>query len=176
MDAIAEAAGVTKPVVYECYPSKPELFRALLEREEERMLAAVAEAMPTACDPSDLEGLLEAGFRALFAAASEAPDSWRVIFDSGGRSEPAVATRIERSRAVIVDQLGAVIDAIMTAHGAPDVERVAPVYAELLTSMAEAGVRLLLRSDGVWTPEDLSRLLAGVAVRGALGGGPAAAT
>src|SRR5262249_51657456 len=42
MEAIAEAAGVTKPVVYECYPSKAELFRALLEREEGRLLEAVA--------------------------------------------------------------------------------------------------------------------------------------
>jgi AcrR family transcriptional regulator len=176
MDAIAEAAGVTKPVVYECYPSKPELFRALLEREEERMLAAVAEAMPAANGPSDIEGLLEGGFRGLLGAAGEAPDSWRVIFDSAGRSEPVVAARIERSRAVIVEQLGAVIDALLTARGVPDVERVAPVYAELLTSMAEAGVRLLLRSEGAWTPEGLSRLLAGAAARGALGGEPAAAT
>ena len=42
MEAIAEAAGVTKPVVYECYPSKAELFRALLERAELEIVAAGA--------------------------------------------------------------------------------------------------------------------------------------
>ena len=30
MEAIARATGVTKPVVYACYPSKEELFKALL--------------------------------------------------------------------------------------------------------------------------------------------------
>src|SRR3954447_6330579 len=47
MDAIAEAAGLSKPVVYECYPSKEKLFRALLEREEQRLGEAVAAPLPS---------------------------------------------------------------------------------------------------------------------------------
>src|SRR5271167_325410 len=39
MDAIADAAGVTKPVIYACFASKAELFGALLDREEQRMFA-----------------------------------------------------------------------------------------------------------------------------------------
>jgi AcrR family transcriptional regulator len=38
MQAVADQAGVTKPVVYACYSSKDALFRALLEREENRIL------------------------------------------------------------------------------------------------------------------------------------------
>ena len=38
MQAVADEAGVTKPVVYACFASKDELFRALLRREEERIL------------------------------------------------------------------------------------------------------------------------------------------
>ena len=38
MDAVARAAGVTKPVVYDCFPSKEDLFTALLQREETRDL------------------------------------------------------------------------------------------------------------------------------------------
>src|SRR5436309_1537304 len=45
MDAIAEAAGVTKPVVYACYASKDELFRALFRREEERILTEIGSAI-----------------------------------------------------------------------------------------------------------------------------------
>lgn len=37
MEAVARAAGVTKPVVYDCFASKADLFGALLEREEQRM-------------------------------------------------------------------------------------------------------------------------------------------
>ncbi len=38
MDSIAAAAGVSKPVVYDCFASKDELFTAMLDREEERIL------------------------------------------------------------------------------------------------------------------------------------------
>jgi AcrR family transcriptional regulator len=65
MEAIGEAAGVTKPVVYECYPSKDELFGALLEREERRLLEAVAAALPRNADADDLEALATGAFRAL---------------------------------------------------------------------------------------------------------------
>ena len=44
MEAIARAAGVTKPVVYACFPGKDELFRALLAREEERILGEIQAA------------------------------------------------------------------------------------------------------------------------------------
>ena len=41
MDAVARAAGVTKPVVYDCFPSKEDLFTALLQREETRVLEQI---------------------------------------------------------------------------------------------------------------------------------------
>src|ERR671919_2581142 len=75
MDAIAQAAGVTKPVVYACYPSKEELFAALLDREEERTLRQIASVLPEAPDPGDPEGMLADGFTAFFRAVSESPDT-----------------------------------------------------------------------------------------------------
>src|SRR5213595_1635310 len=58
MEAIAEAAQVSKPVVYECFPSKEKLFRALLEREERNLTEGVAAALPTEPSFEDLEALL----------------------------------------------------------------------------------------------------------------------
>src|SRR4051812_19764167 len=82
MDAVAKAAGVTKPVVYECYSSKEELFGALLEREEKRLLGEIRSALPETVRVDGLEELLERAFTALFSGAASAPDSWRVIFAS----------------------------------------------------------------------------------------------
>src|SRR3954464_11292462 len=45
MQAVADEAGVTKPVVYACFSSKDELFRALLRREEERILGEIQSAL-----------------------------------------------------------------------------------------------------------------------------------
>src|ERR1700738_4455912 len=50
MEAVARAAGVTKPVVYACFASKEELFATLLVREEQRMLSQIAAALPTRAD------------------------------------------------------------------------------------------------------------------------------
>src|SRR6266436_2861630 len=55
MEAIAAAAGVTKPVVYNCFSSKEELFEALLRREEERVLAAIQASLPVDADVDDPE-------------------------------------------------------------------------------------------------------------------------
>src|ERR671919_2046348 len=58
MDSIAAAAGVSKPVVYDCFASKDELFTAMLDREEERILVETGEALATTGTPDDPEGTL----------------------------------------------------------------------------------------------------------------------
>ncbi len=165
MDAIAAAAGVSKPVVYACYESKDELFRALLEREEKRLLDGIAAALPRELTPEEPESLLENGLRALFEAAADSPDSWRVVFDSERVAEPAVARRVRRARNELTDQLTGFMAPVLEAGGVEGSKRLAPVFAELLTAVAEAGVRVLLRSDE-WEPAELATVLARATVRG----------
>lgn len=166
MEAIAAAAGVTKPVVYECFPGKEPLFRALLEREEQRLLDAVAAAMPRAPRLDDVEELLRGGLAALLSAAAAAPDSWRVIFESAHAGEPAVAERVRRGRQGVTERLRDLIEPYLAATGTQQPGRKAPVLAEVVTSLGEGAVRVLLRGDGHWTPSELADLVARVAVRG----------
>ncbi|UJA21266.1 TetR/AcrR family transcriptional regulator [Thermoleophilia bacterium SCSIO 60948] len=168
MGAIAEASGVTKPVVYECFASKNELFSTLLEREERRIVTAVSEAMPR-IDPAtgDIEDVLRRGFTALLSGAREAPDSWRIVFDPKGGSDPLVEGRRRAVRAAATERLELEIRAVVDARNETShPERLAAVLAEALISIAESGVRTLLASDGDWTPEELARLLARVSARG----------
>jgi len=165
MDAIAGAAGVTKPVVYECYASKEELFRALLEREERRLLEAVAAALPREASVEDVETLLVNGLTALLTAAAEAPDSWRVVFDAE-HGEPAIARRVRRSRAAIVAQLVGLVQPVLAGAGVQEAGRKAPVLAEVLASVGEASVRTLLASDGDWKPRELGELIGRLAFHG----------
>lgn len=165
MDAIAEAAGVTKPVVYECYPSKQELFKALLKREETRLLDAVRAALPETVRVDGVEELLENGFVALLSAAASAPNSWRVVFGSERGSEPAVARRFRRGRETIVAQVQVLVEPVLAAAGIKEAKRRAPLYAELIASIGEGGVRILLEPKSDWTPEELGTLLAGLAAR-----------
>jgi AcrR family transcriptional regulator len=165
MDAIAEAAGVSKPVVYDCYESKEDLFRALLEREERRLLESVAATMPSDLSADDPEEMLCEAWTALFEAAASAPDSWRVVVDSERVADPAVARRVRRSRESTAAQLSQFLTPLLAERGIADAERLGPVYAETLSAIAEAGVRVLLRSEN-WEPAELARVLARSAIRG----------
>jgi AcrR family transcriptional regulator len=165
MDAIAEAAGVTKPVVYECYPSKQELFGALLEREEQRLLGSVTAALPQQVRVDGVQDLLVNAFTALLQAAADAPNSWRVVFGSDQGSEPVVAKRFRRGREAVLAQMELLVRPVLTEAGVKDPSRRAPLYAELLASMGEGGVRVLLDPKSDWTPEELGKLLAGLAAR-----------
>ena len=166
MEGIAEAAGVTKPVVYKCFPSKEELFRALLEREERKLLTEVGAAMPASLDPTDLEAVLAAGFGALLAAAAAEPDSWRVVFVSEHGSEPAVARRVNRARGAVVERLTEMAEPMLAGMGVAQATRKAPVLSEVIASIAESGVRLLLADGGEWAPDELAQLLSRVVARG----------
>lgn len=166
MEGIAAAAGVTKPVVYRCYANKQALFRALLEREEERLLQSVTAALPTELDPTDLEAVFIAGFTALFVAARSEPDSWRIVFVSEHGSEPAIARRVRRARASVVERLTEMAEPMLTGMGVKEAARKAPVLSELVASIAEGGVRLLLSDGKDWTPEELGTYLGTVVARG----------
>ena len=167
MEAIAEAAGVTKPVVYECYPSKAELFRALLEREERRLLEAVATAVPHDAATDDIEDLASGAFTALLRAAAEAPDSWRVVFASEHGADPVIRRHFRRGRRTVVDRLTRLAADVLRTRGIDVGDRLAGAVAELLTSLGEGGVRLLLDSEAGWGPDELGRLL-GALTAGAL--------
>src|SRR5918995_7044291 len=74
MDSIAAAAGVSKPVVYDCFASKDELFTAMLDREEERVLRETEAALSTPGGATDPEGALIRGFEAFLTAVVDSPD------------------------------------------------------------------------------------------------------
>src|SRR5688572_14121513 len=119
MDAIAEAAGVTKPVLYACYPSKGELFRALMEREEQRMLAHIAAVIPERPNREDPEGGLRTGFAAFLTAVAAQPDSWRLILLAERGSNREIRRRVARGRKLQVAALRKLVVAQYETRGVP---------------------------------------------------------
>lgn len=167
MDAIAAAAGVSKPVVYACYPGKAELFEALLRREEERVLGEIAGALPATGALDDPETVLVEGFTAFLRAVSASPDAYRVIFLGEGGVNAVVARRVRRGRQMQVDAVTALARGwVEDRVGEEGVERYARLVGHAVVGLAESGARLLLSEPGAWTPESLGRELGGLAVRG----------
>ena len=162
MQAVANQGGVSKPVVYACFDSKDELFRALLRREEDRILAEIQEAFKDA-DLSDPETTLSEGFTGFLRAVGESPDVYRLIFMGEGGGNAAVADRIQRGRQAQVDALSALARRWLEARNGgaskAEIEKTSRLVGNSIGGLAEAAARLLLSGEDDWTPETLGREL-----------------
>lgn len=166
MDAVAHAAGVSKPVVYACFPSKEELFRTLLYREEERILTEIQAAFASA-DLDDPEKTLTDGFTAFLRAVAARPDVYRLIFFQEGGGNAAIAHRIQRGREAQVDALTTLARRWLEGrNGQPDPDTAARLLGHVIVGFAEAGARALLGDPGTWTPYSLGQTLGRLAARG----------
>lgn len=163
MEAVAAAVGVTKPVVYACYPSKEELFKALLRREEERVLAEITAALPAAAE-DDLEAALTEGFTGFLRAVASSPRAYRVIFLGEG-ANAAVARRVQRGRERQVEAVAMLARPLLGAGEDAELDRSARLLGHLVVGLAEAGARALLSEPG-WTPETLGATLGHLVHRG----------
>jgi AcrR family transcriptional regulator len=161
MQAIADEAGVSKPVLYSCYASKEELFDALMAREERKLWHMVEDSVPAPGAPGDQEDLLRFGLAALLRAVVEAPDAFRVIY-----LQRHGETRVERGREHWERRMSEVLAAWTDL---PD--RETALLGRMLVALAELGFRIQLDEPGQWEPDALAAYLAGVVVRGIPTGG-----
>ena len=168
MEAIADALGVSKPVVYACYPSKDELFKALLRREEQRVLGEIAAAIPGDAPSEDPEPILVDGLTAFLRAVAASPDAWRIIFMGEG-ANAAIARRIQRGRAAQVEAVAALARGWLEGRKPHDdvaLDSAARLLGFVIVGLAESGARALLNDPETWTPESLGRLLGKMAAQG----------
>jgi AcrR family transcriptional regulator len=162
MDAIAAAAGVSKPVVYDCFGSKDALFTAMLDREEERVLRETEAALRTSGGATDPEGALVRGFEAFLTAVAESPDIYRVVFLGEGGGNEVVAARIarglERQAQLAATITRRWVEGLDHLEG-EEAEGVAQLLAQTIVGIAQVGARTLLRDPGRWTPATLAEKL-----------------
>ena len=156
MQAIADAAEVSKPVLYSCFPGKEELFAELVRREERKLWHLVEDAVPVPGAMGDREQLLCHGLVALLRAVEAQPDAFRVIY-----IERAGEQRVEIGRRNWERRMAEVL---VAWSAMPD--REARVFGRMLVAAAEIGFRVQLEEPGQWRPEALAAYLARVVVRG----------
>lgn len=84
---IAKRAGISRPVVYDHFPSKADLHLFLLERERDRILSHVSQQLRGAQEP---DRGVAAAFDAFFSYVEQHPYAWRMLFrETAG--DPAMA-------------------------------------------------------------------------------------
>jgi AcrR family transcriptional regulator len=160
MEAIARAAGVTKPVIYACFASKAELFGALLDREEQRMFAQFGASFATGAESGDLEAMLVAGFTAMLQAVSDTPETYRVAILGAEEADALIDARVRRGREHLVAQLSEIARRWLEGQiSTRYIDENAEFAAQTQVGVGEAGLRMMLASPDRWTPEALGRAL-----------------
>jgi AcrR family transcriptional regulator len=111
MDDIAERAGVSKPVLYQHFPGKLELYLALLDTHCDAIIAKVRSAMLATPDNKER---VKGAVQAYFDFMDHESEAFRLVFESDLRNDPQVRERVER-----VEQgcIAAVTDTIISDTG-----------------------------------------------------------
>lgn len=115
MNDVAKDAGVTKPVLYQHFASKRELYRAVLEDVGQRLQTNVIEAAALATSPRQQ---VETGLTAYLDFVESDPEGFRVLFTGASREDEewaGIADGVERSVANGIASLIAV-EGMSEAH------------------------------------------------------------
>lgn len=144
MGNIAGRLGVTRPVVYACYPGRGEVLAALLDRETDQVLAGLLGLLPPQRTGS-IEQLFVDGFRALHSTVRDRPASWRIIF--GADPDPVLTAAIARGRDRIRGQLATVMRPLLQRWQVDDLDGTLPMLVEVFLAICEAAVRKMLADD-----------------------------
>lgn len=161
MGAVADRMGVTRPVVYACFPDRVQLIEALIEREENYLISGVIEVLPPRTTNAD-ETVFVEGFRALLHKAASRPDAWRLVY---GNPDPAVAGSFGRGRNLAVTRCTALLRPTLHAWGTENADHKLPALAELWVSAGEGAVRTLLTAETPWTPDTLGEFIGAAVYR-----------
>ena len=159
MNDVAEAAGVTKPVLYQHFRSKRQLYVELLDEMGAHLGDVLADATKRAGGPRQQ---VERGFAAYFRFVLEYPDAYRLLFGGGPRRDAEFADAVRR----VEDQLAGFVAEHIEADLDDDHRR---TLAYAIVGAAEATARRWLADELDEDPDRLARQVADLAWAGLRG-------
>ncbi|WP_427018721.1 TetR/AcrR family transcriptional regulator [Pseudarthrobacter sp. P1] len=140
MDEIAEAAQVSKPVLYQHFSSKRELYLALLDSHLSALTARLLDALSSTTDNKQR---VRATMKAYFEFMAADDQAHRLVFESDLVNDPQVASRLELFNASYAD---AIAEVIAEDTKLPHVEAV--LLGRALAGMAQVSARYWLEANG----------------------------
>jgi AcrR family transcriptional regulator len=161
MDDIAVRAGVSKPVLYQHFPGKLELYVALLDVACDEAVANVRQALAST---TDNEERVAASTQAFYAYVSDPAAAFRLVFESDLTNEPEVRKRVDR---VTLECADAIAEVIADDTGLP--ADVAQLLAAALVGMNQVSARFWLESVPTISQQQAIDLITRLAWRGIRG-------
>ncbi len=162
MDEIADAAGVSKPVLYQHFPSKLDLYLALLDQSCDRLVEIVEEALASTDDNADR---VIATVAAFYEFVSSDSNEFRFVFESDLTGDGAVQQRLARVNDEISDAIANVI-----AGDTSLPRQQAKLLAVSLVGIAQVSARYWISAGpSTITVEEAKHLVSNLAWRGISG-------
>ena len=161
MDDIAERAGVSKPVLYQHFPGKLELYLALLDSSAEALVEAVDNALTST---QDNKLRVAATMSAYFDFVDADHGLFRLIFESDLTNESAVRERVERAD----DRCADLVSRVIAEDTGLDEDQ-AQLLATGLIGLAQTSARRWLRDRGSIPKDEAARLVGSLGWRGISG-------
>jgi AcrR family transcriptional regulator len=161
MDDIAERAGVSKPVLYQHFPGKLELYLALLEEHATELVRRVRAALDSTTNNKQR---VNACVAAYFDFVDGDDEGFRLVFESDLRNDPLVRDRVER---MTQECVAAITETI--AHDTGFAAEEAALLSIGLAGMAEVASRWWLAGEGGLPKDRAVELMAALAWRGISG-------
>ena len=161
MDEIAAQAGVTKPVLYQHFGSKRDLYMAVLEAGSEDFLATIRQALEST---TNNEGRVEATVAAYLEFVNREDATYRLLFESDLVNSPDVRNTVRR-----VDDICAAMLSQVIAEDTGLSPEEATLLAYGMLGMAMAAAKYFLTTDDELTTESAATLLGALSWKGISG-------
>ena len=161
MDDIAERAGVSKPVLYQHFPGKLDLYLALLEEHATELVERVRTALQST---TNNKLRVTACLAAYFDFVDGDDEGFRLVFESDLRNDPLVRDRVERMTQECVVAITETI-----SHDTGFTPDEAFLLSIGLAGMAEIASRWWLAGTDKVSKERAVELMAALAWRGISG-------
>ena len=152
IEAVARAAGITRPIVYEHFGDLSGLLDAVIDREMNRALSQVSEtALVPLTDGPPVDLMIES-LRSYLHTVRSHPATWRLVLTPPEGSPPLLRKRIAAGRAeVLAGLIASVRPAIAEEERSPDAE----ITARMLSALADEYARLVLSDPKRYNPKRL---------------------
>jgi len=161
MDEIADRAGVSKPVLYQHFPSKLDLYLAVLDTHIDSLVFAIQRAIQSTPDNAKR---VQATIGAYFDFIEAEGEAFRLLFESDMNVEPAVRERLNR---MTYDCAAAVSAVISLDTGLP--QEAAMLLGVGLIGSAQVTARHWLERDSKLSRDQAQTLATNIIWRGISG-------
>jgi AcrR family transcriptional regulator len=150
IDAVARRAGITRPVVYDHFPTLGALLEATLERETLRALGQLTLPAPT--EGGDRRDALLEGLRNYLEVVRADPVTWRLVLMPPEGAPAVLRERIAEGRRAIIAGLAEVVrPGLGSGSASPDPE----LTAHMLSALSDEAARLILTDPDAYPIERL---------------------